>query len=252
MATVGKRRKRRVSGTTAVGRTRRRRRVSGTTAVGRTRRRRRVGSTSAVGRTSHRRRRRVGATSAGGLMKQVIPMAVGMAAGVGIQHFVLRPIEAKLAQRVPMAAKFMALGEIVLGGFIALKAKNPIMKGVGLGIMAGGVQTGVKQLNIYHESPSVQGVGDYTTVRVPINGNIRNLLNGIVRHGHHGHHHHMHDYTRTSLVAGDEYMGDSSWAENQRIDRTNLLAGIYGLDGVGNHSGELEQDNYLEPKGYNY
>lgn len=240
--------RKRVSGTAAVGRRRRR----STTSHAAPRRRRRVSGT-AVGSSHHRRRRRsVSGTSATGLMKQVIPMAVGMAAGVGVQHFLLRPIESQIARRMPMAAKFFAVGEVILGGFVALKAKNPIMKGVGLGIMAGGVQAGVKQLNIYHESPSVQGVGDYTTVRIPVNGQVREMLSGIVRD--------RNGDTYTSLVAGSEMGGydDESVGNyddgvggrisDDRVDRTNMLAGIYGLyedDGVG----ELESDNYLDPKG---
>src|SRR6185295_12252692 len=60
-----------------------RRRVSGS-----------VGSTAAVGSKGHRRRRSVGATGTAGMVKQIIPMAVGMGLGVGFQHFVLRPAEA--------------------------------------------------------------------------------------------------------------------------------------------------------------
>ncbi len=242
MAVVGKRRKttrRRVSGTAAVGRRRRR---STTHHRPPARRRRAVSGTSAVGRT-HRRRRSVSGTGAKGLMKQVVPMAVGMAAGVAVQHFALRPLEAKIAQKAPMAAKFFAIGEILLGGYVALKAKHPIVKGIGLGIMAGGVQTGVKQLNLYHESPAVQGVGDYTTVRIPVNGQVREMLSGIVRN--------QNGDTYTSMVAGSDYdgVGDyemSGRISDDRLRRTNLLAGIYGLDDA---MGEVEQDNYLPPKG---
>ena len=240
MAAVGKRRKR-----TARHHAPRRRRVSGTAAVGKTRRKRRVSGTAAVGRV-HRRRRSVSGTGAKGLMKQVIPMAVGMAAGVGVQHFLLRPLEAKIAERVPMAAKFMAVGEIVLGGFLALKAKNPIMKGVGLGIMAGGVQTGVKQLNIYHENPAVQGVGDYTTIQVPINGQLREMMSGMMED----------NVTKTSLIAGDD-MGRHHYGHGHHhhgaftaaeLNRQRVLVGIYGLDDVG----ESEADNYLPYKGKQY
>lgn len=226
--TTTKRPARRVSGTAAVGRPRRR---SSAPAA----RRRRVSGTAAVGATHHRRRR-VSGTGAGGLMKQVIPMAVGMGVGVGIQHFALRPLEAAIARRAPMAAKFFAVGEILLGGYIALKAKKPMVKGVGLGIMAGGVQAGVKQLNIYHESPAVQGVGDYTTVRIPVNGQVREMLSGIIedRNGN----------TYTSMVAGSEYM------TREQQSRTNLLAGIYGLQGMFDDGMQDESQDYLPPKGY--
>lgn len=205
-------------------------------AVGK-RRRKSVGSTGAVGKT-RKGRRRISGTGKD-LMKQVVPMAVGMAAGVGAQHFLLRPLESKIAARFPMAAKFMAAGEIILGGYVALKAKNTIVKGVGLGIMAGGVQTGVKQLNIYHESPAVQGVGDYTTIHIPVNGHLHKMLNGIIddRHGD----------TYTSLVAGSRsnYKGEDQEWQNDRIKRTNLLAGLYGL-------GEAEEENFLQVKGANF
>lgn len=229
MATVGKRRpRRRVSGT-AVGK--RRAPARRRTTAHRAPARRRVSGTAAVGSTRGRRRR-VSGTGAGSMMKQVVPMAVGMGIGVAVQHFALRPLEAKIAAHAPMAAKFFAAGEILLGGYIALKAKKPIMKGVGLGIMAGGVQAGVKQLNLYHESPSVQGVGDYTTVRIPVNGQVRDMLSGIVKN--------RNGETFTNMVAGTE-----RWGNNEQ-DRTNMLAGLYGLydDGMMD-----ESQNYLVPKG---
>lgn len=233
MATaVGKRRRRRVSGTAAVGRRRRTRRVSSTRrAAPRRHTTRRVSGTAAVGR--RRRRRGVGSTgSASSLVKQVIPMAVGMAAGVAAQHFILRPLEAKIAAHMPMAAKFFAGAEILLGGYVALKAKNPIVRGAGLGIMAGGVQGVTKQFNLYHESPSVQGVGDYTTVRIPVNGTMRDMLSGIIdnRNGD----------THTSMIAGAE-----NRISDERMSRTNMLAGIYGIYEMG----DSEADNYLDPKG---
>jgi hypothetical protein len=237
MAVVSKRKKR----TAARHHAPRRRRVSGTAAVGKTRRKRRVSGTAAVGKT-RRKRRSVSGTGAKGLMKQVVPMAVGMAAGVGAQHFLLRPLEAKIAARFPMAAKFMSVGEIILGGFIALKAKNPIIKGAGLGIMAGGVQSGVKQLNIYHENPAVQGVGDYTTIQVPINGQLREMMSGMMEN----------NVTKTSLIAGDD-MGRHHHRHdgftNAELNRQRVLVGIYGLeDGMG----ESEADNYLPYKGKQY
>jgi hypothetical protein len=169
------------------------------------------------------------------MMKQVVPMAVGMGIGVAVQHFALRPLEAKIAAHAPMAAKFFAAGEILLGGYIALKSKKPIIKGIGLGIMAGGVQAGVKQLNLYHESPSVSGIGDYTTVRIPVNGRLRDQLSGIVRD--------RNGDTYTSMVAGSEAMNNYSQT------RTNLLAGIYGLQGMYDDGGQDESQNYLPVKG---
>lgn len=231
-AAVGKRRRRRVSGTAAVGR--RRRRVSSSTHRAPRRRTRRVSGTAAVGKTHRRRRRSVGSTSATGIIKQVIPMAVGMAGGVALQHFILRPIEAKIARHMPMAAKFFAGAEVLLGGYVALKAKNPLVRGAGLGIMAGGVQGVAKQFNLYHESPAVQGVGDYTTVRIPVNGSMRDMLSGIINNRDGG--------THTSMVADTEHR-----ISDENVSRSNLLAGIYGL---GDYSvGEDESENYLMPKG---
>lgn len=196
--------------------------VRGTTVGTTKRRRRRVSGTGAVG-TTRARRRRVSGTGSMSMGKQIFPLAIGMAAGVGVQHFILRPIEQKISEHVPMAAKFMAVGEILIGGAMFLKAKNPIVKGVGLGIMAGGVNTGVKQLNIYHESPAVNGSGDYMHTRIPINGIVMD----------------DHNTVHTKLVAGlnDETemllppkMGvHDRYYDNPHQYRTNLLAGLYGL-----------------------
>jgi hypothetical protein len=138
---------------------------------------------------------------------------------------VLRPLEKHVSEKVPMAAKLMGAAEILLGGMLAMKSKNSLLRGVGLGVMAGGVHTVMHQFNLGTHSPAIHGPDDYTTVHVPISGNLENLMNGVIRD----------DYgaTRSNFVAGTD-MG----ATND-LYRTYLLAGI-------------EDDDYLTPKGFNY
>jgi hypothetical protein len=164
------------------------------------------------------------------LTKQIIPLAGGMLLGYGAQHFILRPLEKHIAARSPMLGKYMGGLEILIGGLIAIKGKGAIVKGAGLGIMAGGVQVVTKQLNIYHENPAITGIGDYTTVQMPVNGEIRSMIGSILDNG---------NPARTNLIAGTGR--DDRWGMNDRDSRTNLLAGIYGLNGK-------EEDNLLYPK----
>jgi len=164
-------RKRHVSGTAAVG----------TTSVGRTRKRR-VSGTAAVGKTRRKRgvsRGYLGNT--GSQIVQVVKMGAGMAGGIALTHFVLRPIENKLAQNYPGVGKFMAGAEVLLGGLMALKARNPIVKSVGVGIMAGGVYGVMKQFHIHHESPSVSGVGEYTHTEIPVSNTVSGMLGNMHR-----------------------------------------------------------------------
>lgn len=159
----------------------RKRRVSGTTAaVGKTRRRV-SGTTAAVGRSTHRRRTvgRGFLGNTGSQVMQVAKMGAGMAAGMALTHFVLRPIEAKIAAKYPMAGKGMAAAEVLLGGFMALKSKNAIVKSVGVGIMAGGAHGLLKQFNIHHESPAVSGIGEFTNVTIPVSGSVAGMLAGM-------------------------------------------------------------------------
>ena len=204
----------------------RKRRRRTTVTVGRRRTRRR--SVGAVGSTHHRRRRRrVGSTMAHGSFKQILELGAGMAAGAMATHMLLRPLEEKVGQQFPMAIKMMGAAEVLLGGFIYLKGKNSLIKGAGLGIMGGGVHTVMHQFNIGKHNPAINGPGDYETVRVPISGNLNNLINGVIDD--------KYGPTRTSYVAGSGDMGSSS----ADLWNTNLVAGP-------------EEADWLEPIGYNY
>jgi len=166
----GTKRKRRVSGTAAVGNSsvgRRKRRVSGTAAVGKTRRKRGV-SRGYLGNT-------------GSQIVQIAKMGAEIAGGIALTHFILRPIENKLAQKYPAVGKFMAGAEVLLGGLMALKARNPIVKSVGVGIMAGGVYGVMKQFHIHHESPAVSGVGEYTHTEIPVSNTVSGMLGNMHR-----------------------------------------------------------------------
>jgi len=210
----------------------RKRRRRTTVTVGRRRTRRR--SVGAVGAThhSHRRSRRMGST--GGSFKALLEMAGGIAAGAIVTHMALRPLEKKIAEHSPMAVKFMGAGEILLGFFVAQKAKNAILRGAGWGIMSAGVHTVMHQFNIGEHSPAISGPGDYSEVRVPISGNLKHLINGSI----------IEDRlspTRTSYVAGGGEMGSSSMdlMEWESRGNTNMVAGP-------------EDENWLDPIGYNY
>lgn len=187
MAAIGRRRSsRRRVGTTAVGRTRRRRRSVGSTSIGRTHRRRRRSVGSSIGRT--RRRRRIGATGGGSTVKQVGMMAVGVAGGALLTHMALRPLEQHVVSRFPMAAKFMGAAEVLIGGYIALKAKNGLIKGVGWGVLGGGVHTMMHQFNIGKENPAIHGSDTYTPV--PISGGLEARMTRMI------------NTSRSGLVAG--------------------------------------------------
>lgn len=210
--------------------TKRRRRTTVTVGRRRAPRRRRVSGVGAVGSTHHKRRRRrsVGSMSSNTL-KSIATTALGIAGGAIATHMLLRPLEKHVTDRFPMATKFIGAGEILLGGFIAMKAKNPLVKAAGLGIMGGGVNTMMHQFNIGQHAPGISGDDDYSIVRVPMSGNIRSLINGIYD-GQEG-------PTYTNYVAGaGDGMGSSS-------------AELWNTAGV---AGTSEEDAWLPPIGYEY
>jgi hypothetical protein len=183
--------KRRMSGTSvgrlSVGKVRKRRRVSGTA----------VGSAGVGGRRRSVSRGFLGGT--GGKLKQIAVMGAGMAGGIALTHFVLRPIENKLAQQAPWAGKFMAGAEVLLGGFMALKARSPFIKSIGVGIMAGGTFGVLKQFNVHVESPSVSGVGEYTHMEIPLTNRVAGMIGNMEkRHLHH------HSHSNSSYMAGGD------------------------------------------------
>jgi hypothetical protein len=130
-------------------------------------------------------------------MKQIAMMAIGVAAGAGITHIILRPVEKKLTEKWPVVGKFLAAGEVFLGGLIALKSKNNFVKSIGVGVLAGGVHGLMKQANIYKQLPHVAGSDDYTTLKIPISGNLDRMVAGILDDNRRN--------IRTEMVAGTKH-----------------------------------------------
>lgn len=154
----------------------RKRRISGVSGVGA------VGRTKTGTRRKTKKRGFLGSTH-GNNLKSIGVMAVGVAVGAGITHIILRPVEKKLTEKWPMIGKFIAAGEVFLGGVIALKGKSNFTKSLGVGILAGGVHGLMKQANIYKHIPGISGPGDddYTTVKIPINGmeDVQRMVAGV-------------------------------------------------------------------------
>lgn len=164
-----------------VGKTRRRKRTIGrkkthrrrsVVVVGRhhaPRRRRR--SVGAVGKTHHRRRRRVGSTkSHKGLLMSLGKYAIGAGAGFVANHYILHPLEKKIEEHMPAAAKFMGIAQGVLGGIIAIKAKGDIGKAFGFTLLVGGVHSAMRTFHL-NEKLGIHGPEDgYSTIRIPMSG----------------------------------------------------------------------------------
>ena len=151
-------------------------------------------STRAVGATQHRKKRRVGATGTKTSLKSIAFMAVGVATGAGITHIVLRPLEKRLVDKWPAVGKFIAAGEVFLGGAIALKSKHNFLKSLGVGILSGGVHGLMKQVDIYKHIPGIAGSDEYTEIHVPISGSFHDMVAGILEDGRRE--------VRTETVAG--------------------------------------------------
>lgn len=159
-------------------RTRRAATVGSTYVMGRRRRR------SSTAKTATRPRRHkpgfLGATGMQSRFIQIGEMAVGVAIGAAGTHMILRPLEQKLSAHFPIAAKFMGVLEVGLGGFITLWAKSPFVKSIGIGVLAGGVHVVMKQLPIGMHSPAENAtMGDYMQpVMIPMNS-----MAGLVQGG---------------------------------------------------------------------
>lgn len=178
---------------------------------------RRVGVTHHKAAAPRRRKKKhgfLGATGAGSNLKHIGMMAIGVAAGAGITHIILRPIEKKLTDKWPMIGKFIAAGEVFLGGFVALKGKNNFVKSLGVGILAGGVHGLMKQANIYKHIPGIHGPGDFTEVHVPISGSFHDMVSGILDDSRRNVYTEQVAGTRhTAVVADTEYMSGDQWEE---------------------------------------
>ena len=150
-------------------------------AIGKTTRRKSTGAKRVVVIQGARKRRKhtgiMGTTGRGGTIKQVAVMAAGIGVGAAFTHMALRPLEHRLAAKYPAATKFMGAGEVAVGGLMFMKMKSNFLKMVGLGVMAGGVHTIMKQTNIGLHSPaeghSISGPGEMVRVQMPYTvGNI--------------------------------------------------------------------------------
>lgn len=147
-------------------------------------------------------------------LKQIGTMAIGVAGGAAISKFVIAPLNGKLVERFPMAAKFLAFGEILLGGIITMKAKHPAAKGVGFGILASGVNKAIDQTDAYKKLGIAGPADDYQTIRIPISGELDTMIAGILTDGRRN--------VATNMVAG---MDRTNWiADSNNMDHTNIVA----------------------------
>lgn len=150
-------------------------------------RKRRSSRRSSVGATKKgkRRRSRVGATGLASMssLKSIATVALGIGVGAGVSKFVIAPMGQKLAERWPMAAKFLAAGEIFLGGVVAMKGKSVAAKAVGIGIMASGVNKAIEQTNAY-KALGIGAAGDgYSEIRIPMSGEFDQMIAGVINDG---------------------------------------------------------------------
>ena len=242
MAAIGKRRKRTAHKKTAKRHTRKQ-----VIVVGKRRSRRKVSGTG-IGKTSHHKKRRksrgiMGATG-GSKLKQIAEMAVGVAVGAAGTHMILRPLEHKVSQRYPAVTKFLGVAEVAIGGYIALKSSKPFIKSFGIGVLAGGVHTVMKQLPIgLHNPAEGNRMGDYATLNVPISGDMRETMAGLIENN-------PNRYVQTPVVSG--------LIRNQRgATRTNVVNGgvelhstdvVNGRDDM-NGLTEEERDFLYTPRG---
>jgi hypothetical protein len=206
-------------------------RRSGTVVVVGKKHRKRKNSKTVSGTTSkHRRKKKgfLGATSRVGL-KEIAFMAVGVGTGAAITHIILRPVEKKLTDKWPMIGKFIAAGEVFLGGMIALKASKNFTKSLGVGILAGGVHGLMKQVGVYKEIPKLEhfisGTNDeYSEIRVPISGsmNLDRMLAGILEDSRRDvytktvaglNHTNVVNGNHTNIVAGDNQDNDETFTQ---------------------------------------
>lgn len=176
-----------------------------------------------VSGSAHRRTRRKKkgflGTTHGGSLGQIAWMAVGVGVGAGITHVILRPVEAKLVNKWPMIGKFIAAGEVFLGGIIALKSKHDFVKSVGVGILAGGVHGLMKQANIYKHIPTVAGANEYSEIHVPISGPLDDMIAGILEDSRRDVH--------TESVAGFNYTNSVANSGYMRPEYTQQVAGDF-------------------------
>lgn len=213
----------------AIAKTRKKRAKSGAkkiVVIGKTRKKRR---STGVARTHHKPRKKavskprkkrgvMGSTGGRGTsLKKIAWMAVGVGTGAVIDHVIIRPIAARLVAKWPAIGKWVGVGEIFLGGLVALKGKREFTKAVGVGIMAGGVHTVLKQVNIYKHIPALGALDEYTTIQVPISGPRAQILSGLLQD--------RHKQVKTYTVAGSIGALD----ETRVIASSDYGTGRYGM-----------------------
>lgn len=175
--TTTTRKKHHVSGTAAVGKTKRKRSVSGTAAVGTTRKKtKKKGFLGASGTTMAR-------------VEKIASMAMGFGVGAAGTHMILRPLEHKVVGMIPdpkvqaIAAKATPWAEMVLGAGIVWYGKGGWVSNIGWGVFGAGVHGTMKELPFHMHSPAetVNGVGQYVTTRIPMNGTIAGMVAGLIQ-----------------------------------------------------------------------
>jgi hypothetical protein len=138
-------------------------------------------------KTKHKvKRRRVGGIGRGSMMeavKGVLGVTIGIVGG--------RLINSSMAT---MDGKLLGGGEAILGGLVAVKAKNVLIKGIGAGLAGNGVlyAAGSKGLNLLPASMgygppggegyrSMNGYRDVPKIGFPKPGNIGNTATSMER-----------------------------------------------------------------------
>lgn len=125
-------------------------------------------------RTVHTKRRSVGAIVDSAMAK----VAMGMAIESIVTNMFIKPLRAK----VPMGAQMFIDPALVIAGYqISVKAKSPVLRGVGLGIMKNGVDGTVTTLRakLGGKIPGLGDMGTYYQLPQPTMGEIPQMLGEI-------------------------------------------------------------------------
>ena len=177
MAAVGKRSGRKAPKRVIVVGKRRKRRVSGTAAVGRTHHRRRA---RAVGKPKSRRRRRaVGALSMGkgSIFHKAFQIVGGVAVGAYGTHYALTPVKNWIANNFPALAPGMKILETALGFYLIVSGKSLFIKAAGAGMVASEKIVAATE----HLIPGISGYNnEYQVIKMPMNREVEGMLSGLL------------------------------------------------------------------------
>lgn len=108
-------------------------------------------------RRSHRRRRGVGAVNVKSLAMKVASVAAGAFVGRTIQNMATKNL-------TTVSPKMIALGTIIIGGFVPKFIKSEFGQGLGDGILAVGAMSGLQSFGV------ISGVGYIPRVPAKFNG----------------------------------------------------------------------------------